>query len=291
MKHQSLVEKHAAALGLPGVKATFATFNGSDAQNQALLSGAVDIVSGGPPGLLVLWAKTWGTPQEVRGVAGLARLPWLLNTRNPAVRHIRDFTAGDRIAMPGIKMSSQAVLLQMAAAKEWGEDQYDRLDPLTVGIAPADATAGLLSGGGAFSSAFTVPPFQDMQLRDPAIRTVLDSRDVVGDSTASLAWASKTFHDANPKVYQAVIDALKEATILVNANKRQAVEYYAADTTAKVDVEEVLRIMSSPSIMFDITPVGQMKWASFIQRVGKSKAVAQSWKDLFWPEIHDLPGS
>src|SRR5471030_2925438 len=76
MKHQGLVEKHAAALGIPDLKVTFATFNGPDAMNDALLSGAVDIVSGGPPGLIVIWAKTHGTAHEVRGVAGLARLPW-----------------------------------------------------------------------------------------------------------------------------------------------------------------------------------------------------------------------
>ena len=291
MKHLGLVEKHAAALGVPGVTVTFATFNGSDAQNQALLSGAVDIVSGGPPGLLVLWAKAWGTPQEVRGVSGMARLPWLLNTRNPDVHSIRDFTDKDRIAMPGIKMSSQAVVLQMAVSKIWGEADYDRLDPLTIGMAPADATAGLLSGGQAFNAAFTVPPFQDLQLKDPAIHTVLDSRDVVGDSTASVAWASKKFHDGNPKVYQAVINALKEATDFVRTHKRDAVEFYAADTSAKVNVEEVFRIVSSPSIVYDITPRGQLQWATFMGRVGKWKAQPGSWKDLFWPEIHDLPGS
>ena len=38
MKHQGLIEKHAAALGVPGVKVTFATFNGPDAMNDALRS-------------------------------------------------------------------------------------------------------------------------------------------------------------------------------------------------------------------------------------------------------------
>ena len=44
MKHMGLIEKHAAALGVPDVKVSFAVFNGSDAQNQALLSGAVGAV-------------------------------------------------------------------------------------------------------------------------------------------------------------------------------------------------------------------------------------------------------
>jgi NitT/TauT family transport system substrate-binding protein len=291
MKHQGLIEKHAAALGVPNVKVSFATFNGSDAQNQALLSGAVDIVSGGQPGLLVLWAKTWGTAQEVRGISGLARVPSLLNSRNPAVHSIRDLTAVDRIAMPGIKMSTQAVLLQMAAAKEWGDAAYDKLDALTVSVAPADATAGLLSGGGSFNAAFTVPPFQDMQLRDPAVHTVLDSRDVIGEMSASVAWTNKSFHDANPKVYRAIVEAVKEASTFVTEHRREAVEYYAADTSAKVDVDAVTAIVSGPGITYDAAPVASMKWATFMARVGKWKATPASWKDLFWPEIHDLNGS
>ena len=291
MKHMGLIEKHAAALGVPDVKVSFAVFNGSDAQNQALLSGAVDIASGGPPGLMVLWAKTFGTPQEVRGVTSMVRLPWKLNTRNPNVHSIRDFTDADRIAMPGVKMSSQAVVLQMAAAKIWGDAEYDRFDRLGVAMSPADATAGLLSGGGAFNSAFTVPPFQEMQLKDPAVHTVLDSRDVIGDGAASLSWTSKKFHDGNPLVYRAVVEALKEATVFVNGHTRDAVAFYAADTSAKVDGDEVLRIMTQPGIAFDVTPKGQFQWADFMGRVGKWKVRAGSWKDLFWPEVWDLEGS
>ena len=47
-KHQ-LVEKHAKAAGIPEVKVIWATFNSPAAMNDALLSGSVDIVSGGVP--------------------------------------------------------------------------------------------------------------------------------------------------------------------------------------------------------------------------------------------------
>ena len=94
--------------------------------------------------------------------------------------------------------------MQMAAAKEWGDAAYERLDKLTVSMAPADATTALLSGGAGVTAAFTIPPFQDMQLRDPAVRTVLLSTDLLGESTASYAWASKKFRDANPRVYKAI---------------------------------------------------------------------------------------
>lgn len=291
MKHRNLLEKHAAALGVPNLKVAFATFNGPDAQNDALLSGAVDIASGGPPGLLTIWAKTFGTPQEVRGVGGMSRLPWLLNSRNPAVRTLRDFTAADRIAMPAAKVSAQAVLLQMAAAKEWGDANFNRLDSQTVSLSPADSTTGLLSGGGGFNAAFTVPPFQEMQLRDPAIHNVLDSKDIVGNSTSAYAWASKRFHDANPKVFLAIVNAMKEASDFIETHKREAAEYYAADTRAKVDLEEVVGIVSSPRVSYSVTPLAAMQWADFMYRVGSIKVAAKSWQDLFFAEIHDLPGN
>src|ERR1700674_3296815 len=69
MEHQQLIEKHTRALGLADVKVSWVTFNGPVAVNEALISGNVDIAAGGTPGLLVLWSKTKGTPNEVRGIS------------------------------------------------------------------------------------------------------------------------------------------------------------------------------------------------------------------------------
>lgn len=291
MKHQKLLEKHAAALGIPDLKVSYATFNGPDAMNDALLSGAVDVVSGGPPGLIIIWAKTFGTSREVRGIAGLSRLPWLLNSRNPNVKSVRDFTSADKIVMPSAKSSAQAVLLQMAAAREWGDANYDKLDPLTASMAPADATTGLLAGNAGFNAAFTVAPFQYMQLKDPAVHTVLDSRDLIGNSTSAYAWTTRAFVTANPKVYMAMVNAIKEASAFIMANKREAAMYFVADTRAKVDPEEIVEIVSGPGVSFDATPLSAAKWEEFMRRVGRHKAVAKTWKDMFFEGIHDQPGS
>src|SRR3954465_1545683 len=82
MEHEKLLEKHAAALGLKDVKITWATFNGPDAMNNALISDSIDIVAGGVPGLVTLWARTKGTANEVRGISALSSQPFLLNTRS-----------------------------------------------------------------------------------------------------------------------------------------------------------------------------------------------------------------
>ena len=291
MKHQDLLQKHAAALGIPEVKISYVTFNGPDMMNDALLSGAVDVASGGVPGLLTIWAKTRGTAQEVRGISAMSQQVVLLTSKDPNIRSIRDFKPGDRIAVPAVKVSAQAVMLQMAAAKEWGDAAFDKLDALTFSMSPPDATASLLSGGTDFLSAFTVPPVQNMQLRDPAIHIVLSSEDVVGPSSGGMAWASKRFHDANPKLYQAMINAMQEASAFIAAHPRETAEYYAADAKGKIDIELLVSLITDPRYKYVLVPRSMTKWSDFMFRMGRIKSKPDSWKDLFWPEIHGLDGN
>src|ERR1044072_3115879 len=148
MEHEKLLEKHAAALGLKDVKIAWSTFNGPDAMNNALISDSVDIVAGGVPGLGTLWARTRGTGNEVKGISALSWQPFLMNTREERIKSIADLKDSDRIAVPAVKVSVQAVALQMAAAKLYGQANYGKYDPLTVSMSPPDATIALLSGSG-----------------------------------------------------------------------------------------------------------------------------------------------
>jgi NitT/TauT family transport system substrate-binding protein len=291
MAHRKLLEKHAALLGIPDLKVSWRTFSGPDNMNDALLSDSVDVVSGGVPGLVTLWAKTYGTKQEVRGIIGMGRSPILLNCRAPNIKTIADLGPTDKIALPAVKVAIQAVILEMAAAKEWGDASYAKLDELTMSLSPPDATTGLLSGSSSFNCAFTVPPFQNLQLRDPAIHTVLDSTALLGDSTTVVAWTSKNFHDANPTVYRAIVNALKEASDLVAADMPAAVGYYVEDSKTKLTAPEILGFIADPRYAYFAKPTGTMKYADFMQRVGKVKRKAASWQDLFFPEIYDLGGS
>src|ERR1043165_4453 len=174
MEHEKLLEKHAAALGLKDVKIVWATFNGPDAMNNALISDSIDIVAGGVPGLLTLWNRTHGTANEVKGISALSSQPFLMNTREERIKSLADLTDTDRIAVPAVKVSVQAVALQMAAAKQYGEKNFGKLDPLTVSMSPPDATIALMSGSADITCVFSVPPFQQQQLDKPGIRTVLN---------------------------------------------------------------------------------------------------------------------
>ena len=292
MEHQQLIEKHARALGIPEVKVTWHTFNGPNAMNDALLSDTIDIAAGGTPGLLVLWARTKGTPQEVRGISALSSQPFLMNTRNAAIKTVADFKDSDRIALPAVKVSVQAITLQMAAAKAFGVGNYGKLDPLTVSMSPPDATIALMSGGGEINTVFSVPPFQHQQLEKPGITTVLNSYDVLeGPHTFTVAWTSARFRDRNPALYKALFAALQEATDLVNKDRRAAGALWISDSKSKLALDFVDRVVSGPQVRWTMVPENTMKFARFMASTGTLRVPPASWRDYFFPEIHGVDGS
>jgi NitT/TauT family transport system substrate-binding protein len=292
MEHQQLIEKHAKALGIPDLKVSWITLNGPAAINDALISGTIDIATGGVPGLLVLWSRTKGTPQEVRGISALSSQPFLLNSRDPAIKTVQDFKDTDRIAVPAIKVSVQAITLQMAAAKAYGIKAFDTFDPLTVSMSPPDATVALLGGKSEVTSVFSVPPFQYQQLENSSVHTVLNSFDVMGGShTFTVAWTSAKFRDGNPDLYKALVAALKEATEAVNKDKRAAAALWIEDSKSKLPLDMVAKLVAGPQVQWTLTPENTMKYADFMAQVGTLKAKPSSWKDYFFPEIYGEKGS
>ena len=113
MEKNQLVEKHAAAAGLSGLKVSWAKVAGPSAMNDGLISGALHFAAQGAPSLITLWDKTNG---QIKGVSAMTTYPLYLVTRNPDVKSIKDFSDQDKIAVPSVKISTQAIMLQMAAS-------------------------------------------------------------------------------------------------------------------------------------------------------------------------------
>lgn len=291
MKHDKLVEKHLAQAGLGNTKVTWTKMGAGAAANDALLSGSLHFAAGGTGPALILWDRTRGNVQ-VHGVAALSSMPNLLVSRNPAVKTIKDFTEKDRIAMAGAGSSVQTIYLQMAASKAWGIENYKKLNPLMVNLPHPEGLRALLSGQGEITAQFTSPPFQQMALEDPAVHTVLNSYDVMGGrSTFLVVWATKKFRDENPKTYKAFLDAMKEATAAINADKKRAAEVYVQEGGGKESVDKLLKIMNDPQVKYTMAPENVLPFAQFMHRIGTLKSEPKSWKDLFFPDIHDMQGS
>ena len=292
MEDSKLVEKHAKAAGLGDIKVTWAKLGGPGAMNDALLSGGIDFATGGVPSLITLWSKTRGTGNEVRGVGALNSMPVNLVTSNPNVKSIRDFTDKDKIAVTTVKVSTQALLLQMAAAKEFGDHNYAKLDPLTVSLPHPDAMTALLSGGGTITAHFSSPPFQYQEAAKPGIRTILNNYEILGGpATFNVVWSTTKFRDANPKIYTAFVAAFEEATSIINRDKRAAAELYKRMSGTKESVEELVKMMEDPLVEYTLAPKSIMKTAEFMARIGTIKEAPASWKDLFFPNVYNMPGS
>jgi len=291
MEHNKLLEKHAKAAGAGDVSVSWAKFAGGNVMNEALLSGSLHFASGGVGPLVTLWAKTKGN-LDVRGVAAMNSMPLYLNTRNPDVKTIRDFTDKDKIALPAVKVSIQAVTLQMAAAKEFGDDNYGKLDKLTVSMKHPDGATALLSGASEITGHFTAPPFQYQELERPGIRTVLNSFDVLGGpATFNVVWTTAKFRHENQKIYAAFLKAFEEAMDTINKDKNAAADNYVVWAKYKGPKEEILKILNDPLVKFTTTPNNTTKYSDFLHKIGSIKVKAGSWKEMFFPEVHNLPGS
>ncbi|GAC1341383.1 MAG: ABC transporter substrate-binding protein [Myxococcales bacterium] len=292
MEERRLLEKHAKAAGLGDIKVTWRTFDGGNIINDAMLSGSLDIASIGVPGFLTLWAKAKGNPRlEILGISGMSATSLYLNTNNPKVKSLKDFTAADKIAVPGIKTSLSAVVLHLSVAKELGEENYASLDALTVGLPHPDALVAVTSGKTGVDSHFASPPFSYMELDHPGVHRVVNSVDVLGHITMVMPYTTRRFHDQNPKLSKAFLDALEEAHEFIRTDKKGTAALYVRAAKVKVSEAELLRILEDPDTRFSTTPDGVMKFANFMSRVRTISAKPASWKDLFFPEVHRLPGS
>jgi NitT/TauT family transport system substrate-binding protein len=289
--HEHLIQKHAAALGIPDVKVTLDRFNGPAAMNDALLSDSVDIVGGSPNGMYTLWGKTRGTSQEVRAITALVTLPYMITSNDPDIKTIADLGKCKKIPVPSVKVSSPAVTIQQAAVKLYGMKEFARFDSATVTMSPADATIALLTGSGDVNCVVALPPFLQQQLEHPNIHVVANSFDLAGGPTTyTVAYTSKKFHDRNPKLFQAVYEALTEATDRVRTDVRTASKYWVEDSDSKLSVDFVAKAGSAPGTEWTTVPLRTMDAAAFMYEVGTIKVKPQSWKDYFFPEAYGLPG-
>jgi NitT/TauT family transport system substrate-binding protein len=293
-EHEKLIEKHAAKLGIPNLKVSWLLFTGPSAQIDALFSGNVDVVAVGATALITLWARTKGTALEVKGVSAMSSMPIALNTRNPDVKSIKDFTDKDRIALPSVGVSHQALLLQMAAAKEWGFENYKKLDHLTVSLGQMDAVAAMLSPGHEVTTDFPTPPFLYIEREQKDIRTVLTMREILNGEKGTIGTAvgSSKFRTANPVIYKALVEAIKEAIDIIAMEKDRAVDGYIGATGDKMTARRLLmQAATDPDAEFTMTPRGMKSFADFMFKIGRIKQNPAKWQDMFYSEASELPGS
>lgn len=288
MEHQKLFEKHAKAAGVD-ITTQWLKLTGGSAMNEALLSGNLEIATGGIPPLLTIWSRTQNN-LKVKGIASISSHPQFLLTTNPNVKSFKDFTDADKIALPAVKVSNQAVMIQMAAIKQLGESKAFAIDPFTISMGHGDAMAAML--GGSINGHFSQSPFQDIELRDPRVHSVLNSYDAVGGPyPIAVAYATERFNQENPKLLGAFVAALKEAQAFIRADINQAADIWIKMDVSKFSQDEARAILNNPKMGWDAAPQNTITFLKHMNKVGLVKSTVEDWREVYFSPIYDLNGS
>lgn len=290
VRDQQLIEKEGKKEGVD-IKVEWRTLSGATAMNEALLSGALDVASAGVPPLLTLWDRTKGR-QNVKAIAALGSMPNFLLSNNPAVKSISDLTDKDRIAVPAAGVGFQSRTLQIETARRFGNSDYKRFDTLSVSLPHPDASAALIAGKSEITAHFSSPPFQYQALEHSNVHKILSSYDVLGGkATFNVLYTTQKFHDENPKTYRAFYNALNEAAKIINADKNAAAETYIRVEKSRLPRPLVEKIVNDPDTEFTISPQRTFIYAEKLHELGVLKNKADSWKDYFFDEAWENPGS
>lgn len=200
------------------------------------------------------------------------------------MKSIADFGPKDRIALPAVTVSVQARILQMAAARQWGEAQFRKLDPLTQALPHPDATAAVIAGKTEINAHFANPPFQEQELAgNPNAKIVLDSYQVLGGpSSATVLYATEKWVKENPKTYRAFLDALVEAAQLASTNPEAAADAYLRVNKNSIDRALLVKVIKNPKVQFSVAPQNTLGLAQFLHQVGAIRKKPESWRDYFF---------
>ncbi len=291
MEKMNLIEKQAAKLGLKDFKVKWVNLSGGGAQTDALLAGNIQVVNTGVGNLLLLNDRTKG---GVKGIVASSALPLALISRDANIKTLADIKPSDRIAVPTIKVSTQAILLQMAAAKMFGDKNYAKFDANTVQLGHPDAFGAMTNPTSEIHNHFAAPPFQFRELKSvPGAHIVVQSQDIIGSPlTQSQFFCMTKFADANPKAIKAIFAATLEAQDFIRKHPADAVKMYKEVTHDSTSDADLLSYLKEPGMMeFNPQPQGLMKFAQHLYKIGTLKTEPKSWKDYYLPIAHSLPGN
>lgn len=286
MEKQRFFERCAARRGQQEVNVEWVLLDGGNSVDDAMMAGTLDFASAGAPGFIELWARARGIPNvEVIGISGLSTTALSLNTNRPQIVSLGDFTQADRIAVPGIRTSLSAVVLQMLAAKLLGAQHFAKLDSITVNFPHPEAMRALLQHENGVTAHFTSPPFSTLELRRPGIHQVANSVDVLGPLTLDVVFSPRRLVDEAPAMVSAFLDALVEANRFIRQDPGTAAAIYVAASGLKVSTQDVVQMLNAPHTRYSLQPDQLMDYVQFLSMAGTIKNKPHAWKDMFVPAL------
>src|SRR5262245_33696998 len=230
---------------------------------------------------IAVWERTRGSANEVKAVGTVSNGAMTLYTINPNIKTLADFSEQDRIAVPTVRLSFNAMMLQMAAEQVWGDPH--RLDHLTVALGHPDAVTALSAGYGkaTVTAHIAVQPCTDRGLKLPGAHVITDGRKVFGGPLTQITLlATEQTKEKNPTPFQAVANALEAAIEVANADKRKAAGLWKEVQKAPEAIDDLLMQLNDPGFEFTSRPQRIGPFMAFLNRVGTLKTKVGDWKEL-----------
>jgi NitT/TauT family transport system substrate-binding protein len=283
-----LFDKHAKANGLNG-RLVVRRFSTAAPMRQALTKGEIAAGAYGIPALLMAREASRQTPQELQAVSGVTTLPLVLVTARPDIRALNDIKPADKIAVP-ILTAPQVTYLRMQTSPWFGGQ--DRLRQQLVAM-PHQESLDALTAGKGIAAYFSSPPFTQIALRDPKVRAVTSSAEIMGGKASFLVMASpKSALAAHPKLPEVLAKAIDEASGLIrNDPRRAAMVWLKWEPSHTLDARMVETILRDLKDDFGSGVFGVEGTATFLRRDNRLKEGIWSWKDVVAPAIAGGEGS
>jgi NitT/TauT family transport system substrate-binding protein len=282
-----LFDKHARASGLSG-KLALRRFPAATSMRQALAKGEIAAGAYGLPAFLLARDASRQTPQEMLVVSGLTTLPLVLVTSRPNIRALDDLKPADKIAVPMLT-APQVSFLSMRTHPWFGAE---RLRQQLVVMPHQDSLEALTEGKG-IAAYFSSPPFTQLALKDPKVRAVVSSAEIMGGKTSFMVMASpKAALVAHPKLPDVLAKAIDEASGIIRSDPRRAamiwLKWEPSHTLDARTVEGILRDLKDE---FGSGAFGIEATATYLRRGNRLRDAVSNWKDVVAPAVAAGQGS
>jgi NitT/TauT family transport system substrate-binding protein len=266
-----LVAKQQGSLeeALPETKITWRELNSGAAIRDGMISGEIQVGSGGIGPFLVGYDS--GVDWKV--ITGLNNMSLHVMTTNPSVKSVADLEGKGSIAMPGPD-SIQSVVLRKAAEEQLGDARA--LDDQIVALGHPEGVQALI--GGQLAAHVTSPPFQAREAAQGA-RMIEESYNVFGEHTFNSAFTLTEFADCNPEFISALVTEVTEANQMLADQPAEAAQILAAELgTDAATIEDQI---TDEDVTFSVTPLGFGTFAEFMAEIGLIREVPET-SDLFF---------
>ena len=119
----------------------------------------------------------------------------------------------------------------------------------------------------------------------------MSSEEVLGGPVSfNVVATTGRFRNANPKLYNAFLGALREATDLVNKDKSQAADIYLRVSNDKTPTEESIALMNHRDIRCTTEVFNLGVFVDFLAKLGTLKNPPADWKEMQFPEALQTDG-